>query len=66
MQQESVAENREGDTENIHEEIMAERFPNLVKTINSQIKQAQKPQEKKKKTTAMDIMTKFLKTNDKE
>lgn len=42
MQQESLAENREGDTENTCEEIPAESFPNLVKIINSQIKEAQK------------------------
>ena len=50
-------------TEKIFEEIMTEKFPNLMKTKNSQIKEAQQTpsRENMKKTTSRHIIIKLLK-----
>lgn len=45
------------ETENICEEITAESFPNLMKTINSQIQEAQKPKRQGEKEITLQQST---------
>lgn len=61
-------EEREKGTELKSEEIMVEKFPKLMKDINTQFQQAQQNPGRMntKKTTARHVMAKLLKTKHKE
>ena len=61
-----IPEEKEKYKKYIFEKIMAENFPYLIKTINSQIQEAQQTlSRKKKKTIPKNISIKLLTTSDK-
>lgn len=56
------------ETGKIFERIIAEKFPNFVKTIKSQMQEAQriKSTRNRNRSTLRHIIVKMLKTNDKD